>query len=69
MLTWPQGTKGKEKESLPILKKRKKTEKRIQREGKIKKDKGKCILGLCKKRNKREEDFKDPLNPHHAVLF
>jgi len=36
---------------------------------KNKKDQGKCILVLCKKRNKCEEDFKDPLNPHHAPLF
>jgi hypothetical protein len=69
MLTWPQGKRCKKKERKPIIKKRKKNEKRIQREGKIKKDQGKCILGLCKKRNKREEDFKDPLNPHHSFLF
>jgi hypothetical protein len=68
MLTGPQGTKGKEKEGLPILKKRKKKEKRIQKEGKIKKDQEKCILGLCKKRNKGEEDFKDLLNPLHTLL-
>ena len=38
MLTWPQGTKSKVKEGLSMLKKkRKKTEKRIQKEGKIKK--------------------------------
>jgi len=36
---------------------------------KNKKDQEKCILGLRKKRNKCEEDFKDPLNPHHATLF
>jgi len=69
MLTWPQGTKCKEKEGLPILKKQKKTGKWIQRERKNKKDQGKCILGLRKERSKGEEDFKDPLNPHHAFCF